>query len=165
VTQDLAGREFRMRANDGREFRVIINKGQEPRSLTRNDRVTVRGYFTSGLFIAQSLSITQNRPGWGNQTGSYPGSYPQGRPGYYPQGRPGYYPGTNGQVTFTGTVANIDSSTKLWVRAYNGTTYEVVTNNPISQAISEGDVVRVTGWGTSAALRATRVTLVQDIRR
>jgi len=144
VIGDLAGREFRMRSSDGREFRVVIDQGREPRRLSRGDRVHVHGYFTSGIFIANNVNITSNRT---------VGGYNPGSPQY-----------GNGQVTFTGTVANIDSSTKLWVRAYNGTTYEVVTSTPISRAISVGDVVRVNGYGTASSLRAGRVILVRNIR-
>jgi len=160
VTLDLRGREFRMRANDGREFRVIVDAGREPRALSAGDRVQVTGHFTSGLFIANSLVITNNRGGWNNRTGSYPrGSYPRGSypASAYPQGR-------FGQVTITGTVANIDSSTKLWVRAYNGITYEVVTSVPLAPRISEGDTVRVSGYGSAENLRANQVTLVRNIR-
>ena len=165
VTKDLLGREFRMAGPDGREIRVVMAQGREPRALSRGDRVEVTGRMTSGIFIANSLSIANNRAGAGRP------AYGNGRPAY---GQPGYtrpaygqpgngYPySANGQVTFTGTVANIDSSTKLWVRAYNGTIYEVLTSTPLSPAITTGDTVRVNGYGTTQSLRAGRVVLVRD---
>jgi len=138
VTANLAGRQFRMRSTDGREFRVIINAGREPVALSRNDRVTVTGYFTAGNFIASSVSVTRNQGNW------VPGSV------------------RTGQRTFTGTVVSVGSATKMWVQASNGMTYEVVTRTPLSSAITVGDTVQVTGSGSAQSLQVSRVTLIRN---
>src|SRR5687767_7659173 len=50
VTQDLLGREFRMRTSNGADVRVIFAAGQEPRALSVGDRIRISGRRTSGLF-------------------------------------------------------------------------------------------------------------------
>jgi len=141
VTQDLAGREFRMRANDGREFRVIIDRGHEPRALSRNDRVTVRGYFSSGLFIAHSLTITQNRPVWGQGS-------------HYGQGR----------VDLTGTVITKTSSTRYGIHATNGVNYAIQARRSPATTVGIGDVIRVIGWHSGSTITADRILMVRNVR-
>jgi len=137
VIGDLAGREFRMRSSDGREFRVVIAQGREPRRLSRGDRVTVNGYFSSGIFIANNVNITSNV-----------GAYPLPRAG-------------QGRVDLTGTVISKASSTRYGIRATNGINYAVQSSTRPASTVYVGNVIRVIGWRSGSTIRAERILLVR----
>jgi len=145
VMTDLRGREFRMRSDAGREFRVIIDAGREPRALSHGDRVQVRGHFHSGLFIANSLSMTRN----------------MGRPGFVaPRGAGGYPGARSASVDFSGRVVSKSSSRNYVVRGMNGATYTVQSSRSPERTVVVGDTIRVYGRGSGRSVQADRILLV-----
>lgn len=134
VTRDLRGDRFEIRADNGRTYQVRA-RNDEPIRLTPGDRVTLRGDFDrSGVFNADSVRITRNDDR--NRNGS--------------------------RVDFPGTVISIESSTRFVVRADNGRTYLVQSDEAVPSRLSVGDRVRVRGRAEGGTVSADRVRLERD---
>ena len=137
VTRDLSGRRFEIRASNGRTYMVTTNRA-EPVRLTVGDRVQVQGRFNNDrtTFLAVSVRITQDDDVSDSGQGS--------------------------QVDFRGTVVSVQSNTRLIVRGNNGRTYTVDTTNGINSAISVGDQVQVSGYGSARNVSSATVSLLRD---
>lgn len=136
VTRDLQGNRFVVRTDRGSEV-IVQSSRPEPLRLSIGDRVTLRGAFRGGKFIANNTRITEDDDR--DENGS--------------------------SFTFNGRVTSVESSTRLVVRADNGRTYTVQSNTAFSSAITDGDRVRISGYVSrrnGSVLRADSVTLLRD---
>ena len=159
VTRDLQGRRFEIRASNGRTY-VVIARNNEPLRLTRGDRVQIFGrifnnvrtqrnndpynnnentrhngrFNTNSFILADRIRITRDDDQ--NQNGS--------------------------RVNFTGRVLDVRNDRELRVRAENGRTYTVRSDDRLSSRISEGDRVSVVGRLRNGVVNANRVNLTDD---
>lgn len=158
VTRDLQGRRFEITSN-GRTY-VVFARNNEPLRLTRGDQVRVSGRVfsntntrdnrdrdnrdrdnrnervrgNSNFIMADSVRITRNDDQ--NQNGS--------------------------RVNFTGRVLDVRGDYELVVRAENGRTYTVRSDNRLSSSIDDNDRVRVTGRLRNGRVEANRVELTDN---
>lgn len=119
VTRDPAGNQFTIRSDDGRTYRVITNN-QEPGWLTNGDRVTVRGKLDNRdrTFII-ATSVTQ-QGGASSKGGSL-------------------------SVNLSGVVTRDPVGNQFTLRADDGRTYRIITNNQEPGWLTTGDHVTVRG--------------------
>ena len=144
VTRDLRGRRFEMRSNN-RTF-VVIARNNEPLRLTAGDRVTVIGRLyqnvrtnrnsnrNNAFIVASRVIITRNDDQ--NQNGS--------------------------RVDFTARVLDVRNDRELRVRAENGRTYTVRSDNDFNSNIDENDRVRVRGRLQNNVVNNARVELLNN---
>ena len=165
VTRDLQGRRFEIRASNGRTY-VVIARNNEPLRLTRGDTVQVFGrifdnvrtqrnndpyhnnrdnnrdntrnngrFNTNSFILADRVRITRNDDQ--NENGS--------------------------RVSFTGRVLDVRNDRELVVRAENGRTYTLRSDNKLSSRINEGDRVSVTGrLRNNDVVDVSRIDLTDD---
>ncbi len=122
VASDLEGNEFNMRATDGHIYRVVTNR-KEPGWLSNGDRVEVRGQINS-LNQNRIVATSVTHPGGGNV---------------------GNGNGVGQVITVSGVVTRDPAGNQFTVRADDGRTYRVITNNQEPGWVTNGDRVTVRG--------------------
>jgi membrane protein implicated in regulation of membrane protease activity/translation initiation factor IF-1 len=120
VANDLQGRDFVLRLNNGQRLQVRSDD-REPMRLSEGDRVRVAGFFRRNqpnLFHAESVQILDNQ-------------------------------NDNNTRTFTGRVSNVVSDQRFDLRV-GSTTYNVISTSRLPRRLNEGDQVRVYGRRTGS---------------
>jgi translation initiation factor IF-1 len=160
VTNDLPGREFVLRLENGQRVQVR-SEDREPRRLSSGDRVRVQGYFLrtgerdrnntryneSVIFRATDVQIIRNnnndnRYGYGNNN-----RYGYGNDNRYGYGNNGgiwggY--GNNNRRTLTGVVTDVRSDRRVKVRI-DGRDYDVESARKLSDNVRRGSRVQING--------------------
>jgi cytochrome c-type biogenesis protein CcmE len=122
VLSDLEGNEFNMRANDGHIYRVVTTRN-EPGWLSNGDTVTVQGRIESS-HENRIIATNVTHPGGGNV---------------------GNGVGAGQSITVSGVVTRDPAGNQFTLRADDGRTYRVITNNQEPGWLTNGDRVTVRG--------------------
>ena len=148
VVNDLRGRDFVLRLQNGRSVRVQLNE-REPKRLIQGNRVQVQGYFEqtnrdnrsntryneNQVFRATNVRILRNKNG---NSSNY-----------------------NGRRTLNGIVTNVRSDQSFTFSAMNRS-FDVSSTSRLPRGFSRGDIVSVFGDVRENAIFNARVTRVRN---
>ena len=135
VVNDLAGRNFVLRLDNGRTIRVRLDE-REPRRLSQGDRVRVQGSFDQTnrdnrdntryndrlVFRATEVRVIRDR---NNNNRNNNNNY-------------------NGQRTLNGIVTSVRSDRSFTLSALNRT-FDVTSSSRLPRGLREGNIIRVSG--------------------
>jgi len=147
VVNDLRGRDFVLRLDNGRNVRVQLDE-REPQRLSQGDRVRVQGSFDQTnrdnrsntryndnlVFRADDVRIIRDRNNGNNNN-------------------------YNGRRTLTGVVTRVRSDQRFTLSALNRT-FEVASSSRLPRTFKSGNLVRITGDMRDNNITNASVTIV-----